>query len=234
MGTLTESELKDEVKQAIGNRDDFDSRLVRFLNLAQTKIARTHEFMELQAVTDSALGYTGTEATDKFLDIASTVKNIYSFRIFDSAQSRKLEFIPARQWDKRIPLPEYYASGWPSLYTRWRSKLEMWRVPNQAFSYEMRHSNWPTAFSDASPSATSDFVEKDDLIIYLSVCWAFASMGKTQKAKEFWQFYRTGMNTAVGDDVVEPDLTIAPNVGGGQDGILLGSYWKDPFTGAMP
>ena len=174
MGTLTESELKDEVKRALGNRDDMDSRLVRFLNLAQIKMARTHEFEELQTVTDDTLGYTGVAADDKFLDVATTIKNIYSFRIFDSAQSRKLEYIPSRQWDKKIPLPEYYATGWPSSYTKWRHKLE------------------------------------------------------------FWQFYRTAMNSAVGDDIVAPDMTIAPDVGGGLDGKVLGSYWSDPFVGSMP
>lgn len=233
MGTLTESELKDEVKRALGNRDDMDSRLVRFLNLAQTKMARTHEFAELETVDDDTLSYSGTAATDKFFTIANTVKNIYSFRIFDSAQSRKLTYIPPRKWDQKIPLPEYYATGWPDFYTRWRGKLEFWRVPNQAFSYEMRNSNWPTPFDDSSPNATSDFVEKDDIIIYLSISWAFASLGKTQKATEFWQFYRTAMNSAIGDDIVEPDLTIAPNVGGGIDGVALGNYWADPFIGGV-
>jgi len=233
MGTLTESELKDEVKRALGNRDDMDSRLVRFLNLAQTKMARTHEFEELQTVTDASLGYTGTAADDKFLDVATTIKTIYSFRIFDSAMSRKLEYIPSRQWDKRIPLPEYYATGWPSHYTKWRHKLEFWRVPKQAFNYEMRHSVWPTAFSDSLPSATSDFLNKDDIIIYLAVSWAYASSGKTQKATEFWQFYRTAMNSAIGDDIVSPDMTIAPNVGGGIDGVELGKYWADPFVGSV-
>jgi len=98
----------------------------------------------------------------------------------------------------------------------------------------MRHSVWPTAFSDSLPNATSDFLNKDDVIIYLAVSWAYASSGKTQKATEFWQFYRTAMNSAVGDDIVAPDMTIAPDVGGGLDGKVLGSYWSDPFVGSMP
>lgn len=238
MGTLTTSQLEDEIRSALGGRTDLDSRLDRFINLAQVKIARTHDFEEMERVTASAFSYTATPADDKFFDLSNktgaSVRKIRAFRLLDDSNSRKLRYIPPRRWDKEIPEPEWYSTGRPSIFTKWRGKLELWKVPDSAYSCELRYSIWPAALSTSTPGGLSNLDNKDDLIIYLSVSWAFASLGKTEKAREFWRFYRNGMNDAIGEDVVEPDLDISPGLGGGSDGRILDNYWTDPFVRSMP
>lgn len=227
LGILTLNELKAETRHALGNRTDLDTRLTRFLNLAQQRIARIHDFHEFQQTLNDTFTITSNATTDKVIDFIN-LREIYSFRILHDAESVKLKQVTTRQWDKVIPEPEYYSRGLPSHYTIWERHAELWRVPDQAYNYSVRWTKWPTAFSDSNLTATSDFLSKDELLIHLSTAYAFDSLGKIDDADRKYKIVGQLMIEALNTDMKEPDLELAPSREIFK-GITTPEYWRNPF-----
>ena len=233
MGTLTLTQLEDEVRSALGGRTDLDSRLTRFINLAQERLARAHTFEEMQRAEDFTLGFTSTPATDKFQAFStltnSNPKEIYSVTIVDGTSSQKLIYRPPRQWDKLLPAPESRSTGRPAFYTTWNDKFEWYPVPDKAYSATIRMSIWPT---DLSGSNKSDLDHKDDIIVYLAVSWAFHSLGRREDAARFYNIAKVMMEEAFSEDRDKPDGEFVPEHG--DVSVKLTDYWKDPFITRQP
>ena len=233
MGTLTLDEIKTEMRSSMGGRTDLNSRLTVVINLAQMRIARKHRWEELEALFTNTTGFTSTPASDKYLTLPSNVRDIYSVRLIDSSNSRKLIRVPNRSWDRKIPEPEYYSTGRPTLYTLRRNIMEFWKVPDAAYNLEAFGVTWPTAFTDASPTLKSDLDQKDDMIITLAMSWIFMTLRNKDEATKWWGIYANMMKDAVGEEIEKPDLDFP--VGGKIGAGALGSeYYKDPFMRSVP
>ena len=229
MGTLTLTELKDEVKRGLGNRSDMDDRLTRFLNLAQERVSRLQDFEEMQTATNSAFVITANPATDKMLSLPN-LRELYSFRILADEESVKLKQVSTRLWDKIIPEPEYFARDIPTHYTIWSNQAEIWPVPREAFAYAIRWTRWPTAFSDSTPTATSEYRSKDELLIALALGTAFDSLGKVQDADRKYKLAGTLFLECLRMDSTRPDLEMAPAKEVFPPNVLSPDYWRDPFV----
>jgi hypothetical protein len=235
VGTLTTSGLISEVSYHLAEREDVtDDRIVQALNLAQEYMARSEDFDELRVVETGTLTITGTPATDKFLAFSTfTYSNpleIYSFRVITSdGRSKKLSYRTARTFDRLIPEPEFYATGVPDIYTAWANKLELWRIPDDAWSYDIRLSKFATALSASTPNAASDFKEKDDLLIFLAVSWIFGQLGEYERMGAFFSMYRARMESAEMKQSRHPDLDIVSDGGRAAD-VNVGRPWADPFV----
>ncbi len=83
MGALTLAELKTGVRDHFSGRTDKDTRLTQLLNIAQIRLVRDHDFEEMKGQTTLEPTFTGTLATDKFIAIPSTVKEIFSVAVID-------------------------------------------------------------------------------------------------------------------------------------------------------
>lgn len=227
MGTLTYTQMKTEVLASLGNRTSFDEdRFVNILNLSQMRIARFRRWEELDAVTDSTLVITADATADKKIAMPSNTRDIYSFRlIIGDGKSRKLVRRTYRWFDRNVPEPEYYARGTPSDYMRFNDTIELWRVPEDADDYQIRRCAWPTAF-DKTAGQTSDFTEKDDMLIALTTSWAFQSLGRLEDAGRWFTTYANMLQAAMGEDAEVPDQIIAPDF---ESGPRTGEYWADPF-----
>ena len=225
MGTLLKSELIDEATQFLGNRADIpDSRYVRWLNLAQMRIARLKVWEELQRLNTSLV----TVISDKFITEPDNIRKIYTFRLIDGADSRILTGKPSKAFDTFIPLPSRFAEGRPSIYTRWAGKFELYKIPDAVYNLELRYSTWPTAFTTSS-DVVSDLEEKDDALIMLMVSWGFLSLRNIEDATKYWYIYQDMINSAAMEDVERPDIDIKP------EGLSSGGMssnnnpWEDPF-----
>lgn len=227
-GILTLTELKAEIVANLGNRTDLNDRLTRFLNLAQQRLATIKDFQEMQQTTSSAFTITSNASTDKIISFTS-LREIHSFRVIDGSQSGKLKQVSTRQWDKVIPEPEYYARGVPTHYTIWQRSAELWKVPDQAYDYVVRWTKWPTAFSDSSLSATSDYLAKDLLLISLATAYAFDSLNKTTEADRKYRQVGQLFMEAIHTDAVEPDLEFAPSKEIFGANVGTAEYWRNPF-----
>lgn len=237
MGTLSLTELKEELKANLGNRSDLDARLTRFLNRAQTEVAKEKaKFEELEVSEDKVLTYTGVPATDKVLAFSSLTNSnphkIWSVRVIDGLTSWKLTYVQNRKFDLIVPNAAAEAVDKPTHYTLWEKRFEWYPVINAAYTMRLRLSKWPTAFSDASPSATSSLSEKDDLIIWKATALAFASLGEMKKASAAEAMYQQYADLCLMNDNMVPDAVLTPMPG--QDaGLASPAYWADPFVSSV-
>ncbi len=230
MGSLTLDQLKAEVRSALGGRTDQDSRLTTALNIAQTVIAREHLWSELFASQSTTLTITGNAQTDKVFALPSDLRDILTVRIQDSSNSsraRKLVPIQYNKFDESIPEPERYTTGIPSVYTRFNTNIELWRVPDKAYTLHLRYLKWPAAFSDSNGSAKSTLENKDDLIIYYTNAYLFKSLGKQDMADKWMAEYERALRKAKHEDTDQPDSALRPMR---ENKLGPTDYWLDPFV----
>lgn len=228
MGTLTYTQLTTEVLANLGNRTLFDSaRLLNLMNIMQQRLARKPKWKELKSTVESTFVITASATIDKFLTVPANTRDILTFRVITTdGDSRKLRRRTTRQFDNLIPEPEYYARGTPEMYTEFDDKLEFWRVPDEAETYLIRRTTWPTPFTGLG-TQTSDFTHKDDLLIALASSWALHSIGRLEDAARWFTVFKDMFMNAKLENDDEPDeeMVSGSQVVSGVDS----SYWLDPF-----
>src|SRR3972149_2594372 len=226
MGTLTLTELKAEITASHGNRTYIASRLTRVLNLSQSRMSRIYKWEELEALVTSKSRAAGS----RYVDLTSlNIREILSVVLVDGTNSRKLSGRIYRQLDQVSSYPEANPTGKPEVYSYFGKKLELYQVPDAIYTLRIRVSNWPTAFSDASPSATSDLDNKDDMLIALSNSWLFLTLGKSEDANKWWSIYRQMLTSAIAEEGESPDLDVLPGGGAGV-GVETAGPWASPFV----
>lgn len=241
MGTLTLAELQEEILISLGSRKDItNARLTRALNLAQERLARRHDFEELQLTTATTLVFAGDPSVDLYLpmpDSSPYIREIYSVLLKDGVNSRKLRRVYTRTWDRIITDPTaIIGTDRPVFYTVWDyalAKAELYPVPNASYDFQWRLSMWPTPFDSAVTTAKSDFRFKDELLIELGLIYIMDSLGKEDDAdkhrKKFAELYAEGLNT----DSDKPDLDIEIGAGVESSATVPGEYWRNPFIRSM-
>ncbi len=236
MGTLTHEQLRDEVREHMGNRTDItDAKLTTALNLSQVRMARMHDFRELQTTETGTLTFADVPATDKFVNFSTilssgTIDDVISFILHDgttTSRSRKLERWTPRQLDQLVPnsalasvstfLPEYYIM--------WNDKFELYRIPDQAYSYIVRLIVRPIALT--TDSQTSDFEDSDDLLIFLATSYYFNKLGEHDRANQFFVVFGDEFKKRKDDDLDNPDKNIKPRHVDLDVGVI--DYWNNPF-----
>jgi hypothetical protein len=220
---MTLTQLENEVRYNLGSRDDLDSRLVTFLNWAQTEIGRQYTFRELQN-TDTT---TPTVASQDYIAAPDSLKDLFSIRILDATSSRKLIYVPDRTFDALIAKPDEYTEGRPSHYYTWGANLYLWRIPDEIYSTKIRYSKWPTALSGASD--VSDLTYLDEALCALATAKAFDSVDADEKKIRRWG-RRAGyhINLAIRNDKDSyTDEQVKANYNISESGP---DYWLDPFV----
>lgn len=231
---MTQTEMETELVGSLGNRSDLNARLFHFLNLAQVRICRKHDWREMSVITAGNLPFTATKSDDRFLAIPTNMRSLYSFLLVDPdtrSDSFKLDFIQMNVWDNFIPATEAFDRGKTSSYTIWSEKFEFWRIPDKAYLYEIRHTNWPTEFTNGG-GLVSDLDRKDDMIIALAASWAFLTLREMTNANFWWTVYKNMINDHIGMEVERPALDIKPAFEHFGAGTV--DYWTDPFRSSNP
>lgn len=159
-------------------------------------------------------------------DLALTrPKDIYTIRYMDTSNSEKLEYVPLRELDQRVPYTEMSGYGSPSYYTRRGMYIELYRIPDEVKPLYIQYSQWPEQLvynSDECP-----FINMDPTIVTLATDMASSMMDGAsttswaQKAMEM-------LNITTREDETRPDKTFIAR--GFEPGLArVGEYWKDPF-----
>lgn len=226
MGTLTLDELKDEVRRGMGGRTDLDLRLTRFLNLAQQRLARLHDYDEMETLSDASLVFTPAP-TDGDI-VLPNLRELYSIRIWDDSRSVKLQQRSPRWWDKMIPEPDYHSRDIPQIYTIWGNTVQVFPLPEKNYTnlVKLRWTKWPTPLS--SPTAPSEFNEKDELLIELAIAYAYRSLGNPDEAAKHNSAARQLFLESNLTDREKPDLDMAGDASTGS--MSPRNYWEDPFV----
>lgn len=226
MGTLTLDELKDEVRAGMGGRTDLDSRLTRFLNLAQQRLARLHDFDEMETTSLASLANTGSP-TDGDITLPN-LRELHSIRIEDESRSVKLIQRSPRWFDRMLPMPDYHSRDIPQIYMIWKDVVSVFPLPEKAYTntVKLRWTKWPTALS--AGATPSEYNEKDELLIELAVAYAYRSLGNPEEAAKHEAVAKRLFLEAEGMDRDKPDLEIVGDANPGQ--TTPGDYWRDPFV----
>lgn len=242
MGALTLADFKSEILAGLGNRGDLsDSRIVSHLNLAQSRLCRAYDFLELQELTYQLVSFTSTPSVDKIQNLPPLTKTVHSIVLLDDiggssslANSRKMVEKPWRWFDRKFPVPEFDAPGWPSIYTRWGNKITVWPPPQAAFHFNIRSTNWPTPFVVGTTAQTSDFDNKDDILIDLALSRIFRSLGAPGRgqAEEHLQSAIEATKEAITRENTRPDMDTSRDISD-MPTIGSGTYWVDPFIRAI-
>ncbi len=240
MGVLQLADMREEVRAFMGDRTSLapNTRVDRALNLAQTRIARNHDYVEMRVLKTDTLPYTAVPLADKVLDLntllnvtssVEEIREIYSLRmITGDGRARKMTQLSPRQFDKRFPEPEFLSTDIPLVFVRWKDQLEMYKPPDAAHKFELRYTRWPTAM--AADGAVSELTHKDDLMMMLAASWLMDSYGQSERAKRFFGIFSALLKDAVTEDEEEMDLEIKPPVGE----VPIGEYWTNPFIRKAP
>lgn len=233
MGTLTLSQLKDQVRFHMGNRTDLDSHLTNVLNICQDRIARSHDWEELQfSETYAHSAWSGTPADDQYLLFSnftnSNPKELYSVVVYDGDSSHTLEWLPPRRFSKMFSKPDETTTHRPAFYTRWNDRLELFRIPDQQYSYRLRGIKWPTTLS--ADGDTTDLDHKDDMLITLTVSYLFNAIGETDRGARFYAIFSGMWDEAMREEDTEPDADIKPLHANRPSADPTGDYWLNPFV----
>jgi len=228
MGTLTFSQIQNEVRFGLGGRVDFDTRLPYIINLAQQRLARIHDYDEMEVISTTVTQNTGS-VNDKYLTLPNK-REVFSIVLLDGPNSRKLVQRTPQFWDRRVPMPEYWARDRVQDYITWGNIVELWPLPNANYTLRMRWSQWPNDLVNAGD--TSQFMQKDELLIELALIYCYNSLGKEDEAAKHTAHLNRLMSEAQQKDDTKPDLNILPSASDAQvlqDGGLGSTPWIDPF-----
>lgn len=231
MGTLNLTSLIAEIQRHHANRGDLtDQIVVDKLNLVQERLARIWEWEELDSGEEVTIPITSVAKDDKTITLVSTYRDIYSVRLITGdGTSRKLNYISKRTFDKMFPEPEFDARHEPTIYTVWKNKLELYRVPLETDTLVIRGMKWAANFSSGVGGARSDFDRKDDILIYWTVSMIWDHLGEYDRAKRFFGIANNMIDKAKDEQETKPDLEIKPAFESGRGMGISGLYWANPF-----
>lgn len=237
---MTRTKLVTEICDIVGKATGASSvsgaalqdRVVTYLNWGQKRIARFYNFHELNVLLTTA-----TTATDvKRYPLSSGTNNlgltrpkdIQSIRLIDAENSRKLERWSYRKFDRWYPRPENYTSGRPRIYARHGNFVEMFRIPNDAYTLWIRYPQWPLDLTGATQ--TSDYENKDQLLITVGVLETYLALEEYADARVWYERFLGQLRDAAhaeGDVDWEPEAE--PH--GARRDYRSGEPWIDPYGG---
>ena len=237
MGVLTQADFYTEILAGLGNRQDVtNQRLTLALNLAQSRISRAYDFSEMATVAFAQMSFTSNPAIDKYMIPPPLTKTIHSFVCLDTSaglssmgQSRKVVEKSWRWFDQRFPAPEWLPPNWPVLYKRWGNVIVMAPAPYLQFTAQLSFTTFPAPFVTGAGQQTSEFTNKDDLLI--SYCLGYFSKlyGRIDKATYFEGLAKEQLDEAIDKDDTRPDLETSRDVPA-LAGIAEGPYWANPWV----
>ncbi len=226
--SFTNQILQDEVHAALANRGDLTvaagSRIERWLNIAQVKVARELRWEELE-VADSELTLPA-DATS--LAYPASFRYQQSLVLKDDDSTHKLMWIHPEEFDRRFS--KIHDSGAtfiknpPVFFTNWAKTWAFWPIPDVEYKINLKKGSWPTDLTTLAQ--TTDLEEKDDLLINLATADLMNSLGMTDKAVKQFQIYNALLSRAKNEEKDKPGRDIVPDF---ETGIAVGDYWLNPF-----
>jgi hypothetical protein len=154
-------------------------------------------------------------------------KDIYSIRLEDTSNSRKLIYVPHNEVDTTIPYPEQNSEGVPKWYTEFGDYIELIPIPDAAYDLYIRYSQWPDVLSadtDESPYGTS----WDHVIVFLTkdIANAYLNGDYVSPAQKAIDYLKLGIKA----QNKNPDHILVARPFDPEGRTVISNYWEDPFT----
>lgn len=205
------------------------------INEAQKNIARVRDFDELM-VLDKTHAVTIDGTSLYHLTSGWTLvrpKDIYSIRLMDTDNSRKLKYVPPRELDEVIPYTDMVGEGRPTWYTRRGMDVELFRIPDAVYTLYIFHSQWPVDL--AADTDETPFLNLDDVISTLAADIATAILEEGIITDGWVSRAQQLLGSSLREEAVNPDRPIQAKPFDPCRGDIFdrtgasGEYWNNPF-----
>lgn len=225
--SATYAELKRQVLLKLKKNDGLAILATeQAINDALKMIATVKDFDELMALCTTAATVDGTKSYSMDSDLALTrPKDIYSIRLMDTDNSRKLQYVPFQQLDNLIPYTEQTGEGRPSYYTRRGRDIELYQIPDAAYTLYIQYSKWPATLDEDTD--TIEYVNIDPAIVQLAADMAQASLDGTDV--DWMQRAVTLLGMVTREEGSRPDERLVARPFCPVPPGLPGEYWNNPF-----
>ena len=238
MGDMTRLQIVTEVADTCGKALSaasvsgaaLQTRVQNYVNWGQLRIARTYDYYELNSLTTIPVTVANVKIypfnTGAYNLGLVRCKDINSIRLIDNENSRKLVRWDYRNFDTHYPRPENFTGGRPKIYTRWGNAIELFRIPDAEYSLVIRYSMFPTPLT--SDGQTSDFTNKDQLIVTAGVLETYLALEEYQDAEVWLERFKGHIEDA---KKAESDIDWEPEAepGGSRPEYYSGEPWIDPY-----
>jgi len=225
---MTRAEMRPEVRFNIKRKISgfTDAQIDTRLNWSQDYISDLHTYEEMRE------SYTGdTVDGQKKYGFPARMKDIYSMTFQDGANSTKLTYVYARNFDTQVPRPLTIGTGKSSVYVDYGVNFELYKIPDNTYSLVLRASIYPIDF--ASDSSVSTLLRKDNLIVSIATVFCLQTLRELEDAA-YWggQMVPPLYEASLTSDHSGEDWTpVARGFGDGGKAVISGEWWLNPFTG---
>lgn len=233
MGT-TFAEFKRRVMLNLHPRNDGIAHLAaaQAINDAHSVIACVKDFDELMTLDTT---HAVTVADQKLYDIEDDLvlvrpKDIYSIRLMDAADSRKLEFVSFRELDSKVPYTEITGTGRPKYYTLRGKNVELYPIPDDAYTLYIQHSQWPATLEEETDE--TPYTRIDHVIVALATDMATASI---EGGGGDWLSRATQLlGQSINEEERRPDQVYVAQPFCPTRHPSIGQYWLNPWVKTQP
>lgn len=221
---LNRGEIVTEVETITG-RTDKTTQIQTYVMWALKRITRAHMWKELDTFDKTTMNTTSAADTAA---LPTNCRVILSMVLEDGTNSRKLNEVLPRYYDKIVSDPSQYATGKPSWYIREGTQVRFFSYPDAAYDVWIRYSKW--ASDVTTDGQTPQLTNKDDLIVTATALELSYSIGDTNDIKMWENNYNRKLAEAVREDMLDPDWSpVARGYDSGAEGVSIGEYWTNPF-----
>jgi hypothetical protein len=202
------------------------------INDAQRVVACVRDFDELK-VLDTANAK--TVAGQKIYHIENDLKlvrpkDIYTIRLMDGANSRKLDYVPFRELDARVPYTEIATTGRPRWYTVRGRYIELFCIPDKSYDLYIQHSQWPRKLVNESDE--TDYLNIDHVIVALA---ADMAMSVLEGSSGDWAARAQQLlGISLTEEETRPDQMLVARPFQATPTYPVGSYWLNPWVKRQP
>lgn len=201
--SMTVSEMITSLRKRSGrgSGDLTDAVMLTYLNRAQERIAVAHTFSEMQSTFQGS-----TTDGQKWYTWPTGMKEFVSLRVIDDSESRKLHFSAERTFDGDVPYPEDDTEDRPHTVVWWGDFFELYPIPDDAYTMQVRCAVFPTDMSSLTGSA--QLTRKDSLLLAVTAVEVFEDLAEFERADRWDQRATSLMQEAVRGD--QPKIDWVP------------------------
>jgi hypothetical protein len=173
---------------------------LEWLNSALYRVSKKHDFRELVRLYQAT-----TIASIKTYTTPVSYKSIKSIRLIDGLNSYKLIAVAPREFDRFIANPAASTTGRPLWYALYGNNIELYPVPDAAYTLYMRNPDWPATIT-VSSTLIDYSPDKDTLIVADMTASGFRYLQMYEDAMVWDKEFVKLLKEATDDDDDEPDM----------------------------
>jgi hypothetical protein len=225
---MDREDFRDEIRENIKRDTNGVSnvRINRWIEWAQNYLADLHTYEEMR------VKYTGATVDGQTsYGFPTRMKNIYSMTLQNGASSQKLTYVPARQFDEKVPYAVTIGEGQSSFYVDYGVNFELYKIPDAIYPLTLRASVYPIEL--ATDASVSELLRKDALITAIATTFGFWNLREIEDAS-YWGgelvpiLYEASL---LSDHSAEDWVPVARGFGENKGVSLVGEWWTNPFIG---